>query len=83
MGSLTQTLDMDIQVDQLIAHYGDLTLGSDDEEELSDHFMQERQPTNSPEDLIEHLLFGEEDVMILRKRNQSTINSYYQDFHIN
>ena len=52
---------MDIQVDQLIAHYGDLTLGSDDEEELSDHFMQERQPTNSPKDLNERLLFGEED----------------------
>jgi len=74
---------MDIQLDQLTAYYAGLTLGSDDEKELGDYFMQEFQLTNSPQDLNEYLLFREEDDMILRKRNQSTINSYYQDFHIN
>jgi len=38
-----------------------LTLGSDDERELGDRFMQEFQPTNSPEGFSGHLFFGEED----------------------
>ena len=59
--SLAQTSDMNIQVDQLTARCGSLTLGSDEEKEFGDHFMQEFQPTNPPEDLNGHLLFGEED----------------------
>ena len=61
LASLAQTSNEDIQMNQLAAHYGDLALDSDDEKELGDHFMKEFQPTNSPDDLNERLLFGEED----------------------
>jgi len=61
LASLAQTSNEDIQMNQLAAHYGDLALDSDDEKEFGDHFMEELQPTNSPDDLNERLLFGEED----------------------
>ena len=61
LASLAQISNEDIQVNQLAAHYGDLALDINDEKELGDHFMEEFQPTNSPDDLNERLLFGEED----------------------
>ena len=54
-------MNKDIQVSQLAAHYGCLTLDSDDEKELGDDVMEEFQPTNFPDDINERLLFGEED----------------------
>jgi len=46
-------------------------LDSDDEKELSDHFMEKFQPTHSPDDLNERLLFGEEDDIEEEKQTNS------------